>query len=174
MMTRLANILMLLSSMPPTPARSLRVVPAVGSRNNPHRSRIYDQHVPRGSWAALGNVAAGHHGVDEDATAALAPPPPPPSSPVAAKTTEEAPPLGLGGTTTILQRSSRHVVAYKPSGVVCHHSGWAGSRSKHKRGEVPEVPMLQSDVERTTTAGALAEEGGGSMAAATTATASSQ
>jgi 23S rRNA-/tRNA-specific pseudouridylate synthase len=48
-----------------------------------------------------------------------------------------------GGTTTFLQRGPRHVVAYKPPGVVCHHSGWAGSRSKAKRGEVPEVPMLQ-------------------------------
>ena len=155
MMARLANLLMLLSSMPPTPTRSLRVVP----RNNPHRSRIHDQHVPRGSWAALGNVAAGH-GVEDVTAAALAPPSPP--FPVAAKKTEEA--LPPGGTTTILQRSSRHVVAYKPSGVVCHHSGWAGSRSKHKRGEVPEVPMLQRvrdalhDVERTT-AGTLAEEG---------------
>jgi len=27
--------------------------------------------------------------------------------------------------------------------VVCHHSGWTGSRSKAKRGEIPEIPMLQ-------------------------------
>ncbi|KAL7530682.1 hypothetical protein ACHAWF_003475 [Thalassiosira exigua] len=52
-------------------------------------------------------------------------------------------------TVTILQRGPRHVVAHKPPGVLCHHSGWAGSRvrSKKKRGkrnERPEpVPMLQ-------------------------------
>jgi hypothetical protein len=51
---------------------------------------------------------------------------------------------GRGGVTTILQRSSRHVVAYKPSGMVCHHSGWTGSRSKHRKcGKIPEIPMLQ-------------------------------
>jgi hypothetical protein len=64
----------------------------------------------------------------------------------------------------ILQRSSRHVVAYKPSGLVCHHSsGWAGSRSKHKQGEVLELPMLERvrdvlhDVKRMMV-GMLAEE----------------
>lgn len=46
-------------------------------------------------------------------------------------------------TVTILQRSSHHIVALKPPGVVCHHSGWTGSRSKSKRGEEPEIPMLQ-------------------------------
>ena len=90
MMARLANLLMLISSMPPTPTQSLRIDPAVGLRNNPHRSRVHDQQVLRGSWDALGNVAAGH-GI-EDAMAALTPPSPP--SPIAAKTTKEAP---LGG-----------------------------------------------------------------------------
>mmetsp|Transcript_13431 Transcript_13431/g.25220 ORF Transcript_13431/g.25220 Transcript_13431/m.25220 type:complete len:497 (+) Transcript_13431:48-1538(+) len=47
------------------------------------------------------------------------------------------------GTVTILQRGPNHVVAIKPPSVVCHHSGWTGSRSKAKRGEVPEIPMLQ-------------------------------
>ena len=46
-------------------------------------------------------------------------------------------------TVTILQRSSNHIVALKPPSVVCHHSGWTGSRSRSKRGEEPEVPMLQ-------------------------------
>ncbi|KAL9187288.1 hypothetical protein ACHAXT_001391 [Thalassiosira profunda] len=46
-------------------------------------------------------------------------------------------------TVTILQRSPRHIVAIKPPSVVCHHSGWTGSRSKQKRGEAPEIPMLQ-------------------------------
>ena len=46
-------------------------------------------------------------------------------------------------TVTILQRSAHHIVALKPPGVVCHHSGWTGSRSKSKRGEEPEIPMLQ-------------------------------
>ena len=64
----------------------------------------------------------------------------------------------------ILQHSSRHVVAYKPSDVVCHHSSrWAGSRFKHKRGKVLEVPMLERvrdalhDVKRMMV-GTLAEE----------------
>ena len=48
-------------------------------------------------------------------------------------------------TVTILQRGPRHVVAYKPPAVLSHHSGWSGSRSNKaaKRGELPEVPMLQ-------------------------------
>ena len=46
-------------------------------------------------------------------------------------------------TVTILQRGSNHIVALKPPSVVCHHSGWTGSRSRSKRGEEPEVPMLQ-------------------------------
>ena len=44
---------------------------------------------------------------------------------------------------TIIQRSPHHIVALKPPSVVCHHSGWAGSRAKTKRGEEPEIPMLQ-------------------------------
>ena len=44
---------------------------------------------------------------------------------------------------TILSRGPNHIVAFKPPSVVCHHSGWTGSRSKTKRGEEPEIPMLQ-------------------------------
>lgn len=51
--------------------------------------------------------------------------------------------INIDRTVTILQRSSKHIVALKPPSVVCHHSGWTGSRSKQKRGEEPEVPMLQ-------------------------------
>jgi len=46
-------------------------------------------------------------------------------------------------TVTILTRGPNHIVALKPPSVVCHHSGWTGSRSKAKRGEEPEIPMLQ-------------------------------
>lgn len=44
---------------------------------------------------------------------------------------------------TILERGPNHIVAAKPPSVVCHHSGWTGSRSRSKRGEEPEIPMLQ-------------------------------
>ena len=44
---------------------------------------------------------------------------------------------------TILERGPKHIVAWKPPAVVCHHSGWTGSRAKLKRGEEPEIPMLQ-------------------------------
>ena len=45
----------------------------------------------------------------------------------------------------LLQRGPHHVVALKPPAVLCHHSGWAGSRSlaRTRRGEAPHVPMLQ-------------------------------
>ena len=46
-------------------------------------------------------------------------------------------------TVTILQRGPNHIIVVKPPSVVCHHSGWTGSRSKQKRGEEPEIPMLQ-------------------------------
>ena len=46
-------------------------------------------------------------------------------------------------TVTILHRGPHHIVALKPPGVVCHHSGWAGSRGSTRRGEEPEIPMLQ-------------------------------
>ena len=46
-------------------------------------------------------------------------------------------------TVTILERGPNHIVALKPPSVVCHHSGWSGSRAKLKRGEEPEIPMLQ-------------------------------
>lgn len=44
---------------------------------------------------------------------------------------------------TILSRGPNYIVALKPPSVVCHHSGYTGSRSKQKRGEIPEIPMLQ-------------------------------
>lgn len=47
------------------------------------------------------------------------------------------------GNVTILERGPNHIVAAKPPSVVCHHSGWTGSRSRSKRGEEPEIPMLQ-------------------------------
>jgi len=46
-------------------------------------------------------------------------------------------------TVTILEQGASHLVAAKPPSVVCHHSAWTGSRSKAKRGEEPEIPMLQ-------------------------------
>ncbi len=47
-------------------------------------------------------------------------------------------------TVTILSRGEHHIVAMKPPSVVCHHSNWTGSRKKKlKKGEEPEVPMLQ-------------------------------
>lgn len=46
-------------------------------------------------------------------------------------------------TVTVLERGPNHVIVLKPPSVVCHHSGWTGSRSKAKRGEEPEIPMLQ-------------------------------
>ena len=46
-------------------------------------------------------------------------------------------------TVTILERGENYIVASKPHAVVCHHSGWTGSRSKVKKGEDPEIPMLQ-------------------------------
>ena len=69
-------------------------------------------------------------------------------SPMSMASDTAAPPLGVDPpdrTVTILQRGPRHVVAYKPPAVLSHHSGWAGSRSRKraKKGEEPEVPMLQ-------------------------------
>lgn len=45
------------------------------------------------------------------------------------------------GNVTILDRGEHHLVVAKPPAVLCHHSEWAGSRSKKR--EVPEIPMLQ-------------------------------
>lgn len=41
------------------------------------------------------------------------------------------------GTITIIDQSPHHLVVAKPPGVVCHHSGWTGSRNRL------EVPMIQ-------------------------------
>jgi tRNA pseudouridine65 synthase len=49
----------------------------------------------------------------------------------------------FNGTVTILERGLHHVVVEKPPGVVCHHSDWSGSRSRHRIQGPPEVPMLQ-------------------------------
>jgi len=48
----------------------------------------------------------------------------------------------FNGTVTILDRSLHHLVVAKPPTVLCHHSDWAGSRSKKKQ-DNPEIPMLQ-------------------------------
>lgn len=89
----------------------------------------HNAHIPRGTWAALqlGNDASNSNSDDND-DHSLA------SDTIATATKAESTAMGYGGTVAILERSSRHVVAYKPSGVVCHHSGWTGSRSKHISG----------------------------------------
>ena len=57
---------------------------------------------------------------------------------------EGIPPASAANRTVIiLSRTDRFLVAEKPPSVVCHHSGWTGSRSRAKRGEEPEIPMLQ-------------------------------
>lgn len=38
---------------------------------------------------------------------------------------------------TILEQTAQYVVVSKPPGVVCHHSDWTGSKSRH------EIPMVQ-------------------------------
>ena len=43
---------------------------------------------------------------------------------------------------TILKRGMHHLVVSKPPLVIFHHSGWARSRSRAKRGEEPEIPMI--------------------------------
>lgn len=99
------------------------------------QSARHNVHIPRGAWAAAATSSVrdgiiDHSSIDEPASTVDA-------------ANEEATIIRGGGFTTILQRSTKHIVAYKPSGVVCHHSGWTGSRSKHKHGEKPEIPMLQ-------------------------------
>jgi 23S rRNA-/tRNA-specific pseudouridylate synthase len=94
-----------------------------------HSAR-HNVHIPRGTWAATN-----HRNGNSDHFSSIDEP---------SNTKDEATIIREeGGYTTILQRSSKHIVAYKPSGVVCHHSGWTGSRSKHKHGDKPEMPMLQ-------------------------------
>ncbi|CAB9500479.1 tRNA pseudouridine synthase C [Seminavis robusta] len=46
------------------------------------------------------------------------------------------------GTVTVLDQGQHHLVVAKPPSVLCHHSGWAGSRKK-KKDQEPEIPMLQ-------------------------------
>jgi 23S rRNA-/tRNA-specific pseudouridylate synthase len=47
------------------------------------------------------------------------------------------------GNVTVLDRGSHYVVVSKPPSVVCHHSGWTGSRSSRHKDDPPEIPMLQ-------------------------------
>lgn len=47
------------------------------------------------------------------------------------------------GKVTILDRGPHHVVVAKPPSVVCHHSGWTGSRASRDTQGMPEIPMLQ-------------------------------
>ena len=47
------------------------------------------------------------------------------------------------GNVTILDQGPNHVVVYKPPSVVCHHSGWTGSRCSRDKDGLPEIPMLQ-------------------------------
>ena len=52
---------------------------------------------------------------------------------------------GDGGgrdTVTILEWGMHRLVVSKPMLVIFHHPGWDGSRSRAKRGEKPEIPML--------------------------------
>ncbi len=56
----------------------------------------------------------------------------------------DAPLANQTGTISILERTAKYIVAIKPPSVVCHHSGWAGLRSKKKKkDQEPEIPMLQ-------------------------------
>jgi len=108
-----------------------------------HSAR-HNVHIPRGTWTATHRTAASSSVVFGDGIldhSSIIDEPSANNTVAAAK--DEATITRGGGYTTILQRSKIHIVAYKPSGVVCHHSGWAGSRSKHKHGDMPEIPMLQ-------------------------------
>ena len=49
----------------------------------------------------------------------------------------------FNGTVTVLERGKDHLVVSKPASVLCHHSDWAGSKSKQKSKDNPEIPMLQ-------------------------------
>lgn len=129
-MARSAALLLCLCA-PPKPflVRSFRMTP-------PHPPRLRSGSVQIGGrrrLAATTEAAAGASKAKHDERGAPAPAP--------------APALANGGgvdrTVTILQRGPHHVVALKPPAVVCHHSGWAGSRAAAKRGEAPEIPMLQ-------------------------------
>ncbi|KAG7364539.1 pseudouridine synthase [Nitzschia inconspicua] len=52
-------------------------------------------------------------------------------------------PFLFNGTVAILEKGEHYVVVDKPSGVVCHHSDWSGSRKRKRLDRQPEVPMLQ-------------------------------
>ena len=112
-----------------------------------HSAR-HNVHIPRGTWAATnhrnGSSAAATSSVSDGSDHSSSIDEPSANTAVAATAKDDATIIREeGGYTTILQRSSKHIVAYKPSGVVCHHSGWTGSRSKYKHGNMPEIPMLQ-------------------------------
>lgn len=51
--------------------------------------------------------------------------------------------VAVTGNVTILDRGPHHVVVAKPPSVVCHHSGWTGSRAGVDQQRLPEIPMLQ-------------------------------
>ena len=54
------------------------------------------------------------------------------------------PPIINSDPVRILHSGAYHLVVEKPPSVVCHHSGWAGLRSRKKNNEIPiEIPMLQ-------------------------------
>jgi len=53
-------------------------------------------------------------------------------------------PYIFNGTVSVLDRGANHLVVSKPPGVLCHRSGWSGSRPrKLQKNAIPEVPMLQ-------------------------------
>ena len=52
-------------------------------------------------------------------------------------------PVVVTGNVTVLDRGPHYVIVSKPPSVVCHHSGWTGSRSSRDKNDQPEIPMLQ-------------------------------
>lgn len=52
-------------------------------------------------------------------------------------------PVVVTGNVTVLDQGTHYVIVSKPPSVVCHHSGWTGSRSSCDKNGQPEIPMLQ-------------------------------